>query len=302
MVDAKCSKCKSTTENTYAIQCCKCNKWTHTKCISMSKATLNSYEKELKNQNGKRWFCQPCEPRTEKVKRPSLGTTSSPNPVKVSEGSSGYTLNDVMKKLENIDDKYTILLEKYEEQIAINHKLRVELDELKHRVDGLHQQKYQEKTNNQNNTNDALEEIREREHRKRNLVVYGVEEMNSEEPEERKCHDVNIIKKLLESQRVEVETNNIKVYRIGRRENGKVRPVRVILNSFEEVKKVFLKAKDIKKTTKYSGLSFSSDRTKQEQNEYQAKKEELKNRMEKGEKDLKIKYVKGKPQILKIKN
>jgi len=63
--------------------------------------------------------------------------------------------------------------------------------------------------------------------------------MNSEEPEERKCHDVHIIKKLLESQRVEVETNNIKVYRIGRRENGKVRPVRVILNSFEEVKKFF---------------------------------------------------------------
>lgn len=46
--------CKKSTTNSYALVCCKCDKWNHAKCIGMSIASLKNYEKELKNNEGRR--------------------------------------------------------------------------------------------------------------------------------------------------------------------------------------------------------------------------------------------------------
>ena len=81
-----------------------------------------------------------------------------------------------------------------------------------------------------------------------------------------------------------------------------MRPVKVILSSEDEVKKIVTKGREIRKIPTYAKVTFSSDKTKKQLTEYKILKESLKKRMEDGEQDIKIKYIRGEPRIMKIKN
>lgn len=259
----------------------------------MSKSSLLTYEKELKSTSGKRWLCQPCEPKGEVVKRPSVGAVHTPS-------KNEYTLNDVMDKLCEMDSKYNSLLEKFEEQALINEKLMTKIQQLEIKIARLEQQ--DSHTTPIENTKEAIQEISEREYRKKNLMLFGVDELNSDEPEERKAHDMDITRKILEAACPEVIKDGLKVYRIGKREQGKTRPVKVLMETEEDVKKVIKKAVITKTNKQFAKLAFSTDKTKQQLAQYKLVREELKRRSVAGEENLKIRYVKGEPRIIKLKN
>ena len=130
----------------------------------------------------------------------------------------------------------------------------------------------------ENDAAEALQEINERNYKNKNPIIFGIQEMNSDEPEERKAHDLSSVQSIFESTCSEVQTNRIKVYRLGKREEGKVRPVKVIMRSEEEVKQIILKGKDIRKKARYAKLVFTSDKTKKQLNEYKLVREEMKRR------------------------
>lgn len=307
-LDVKCPACKATTENTYAIKCCKCAKWNHIRCVNLTRARLNFYEKEMKDPVGQRWSCQLCgddkRSEVEVVKRPSMGavavnaSTNSPA-LKKKESEKEYTLKDVMEKLEVIDDKYTNLLQKYEEQMIINENLLLEIEKLKEKVTKLESE---EPVAPSGHAAEAIHELKDRDYKRKNLIVFGLKELDSEEAEERKAHDMGAISTMLESNFTEVSRDKLRVYRIGRREQGKVRPVRVIMASETDVRKVIKHASNIKNSPQYLGLGFSTDKTKQQLQEYKLIKEELKNRVDKGGENLCIRYIRGKPKIVLVKN
>ena len=78
---------------------------------------------------------------------------------------------------------------------------------------------------------EALEEKEreelERENRVRNFVVFQAKESESDKSEERIRHDEDLVKELLTEIQVEVTVE--KVIRLGRRESGKLRPLKVAL-------------------------------------------------------------------------
>lgn len=304
--DIRCPECKATTENTYALKCCKCAKWNHIKCVNVNKAKLNFYEKEMRNPNGQRWCCKPCETKSnEIVKRPSMGEIKSPTASSsansdLKKSYTEYTLNDVMEKLEVIDVKYTNLLQKYNEQIAINENLLLEVEHLKGKVTKLECKVHEEQSSS--SAIETIQELKDREYKRKNLIIFGVKELSSDEPDERKTHDMRAISQMLESQCTEVSRENLRVYRIGRREQGKVRPVRIIMACEADVQKVIKKALNIKSNHLYSGLGFSIDKTKQQLQEYKRIKDDLKKRVDEGGENLMIKYVRGQPKIVQAKN
>lgn len=257
----------------------------------MTLSTLNGYEKELKNPSGKRWFCQPCEPKSDYVKRPSIGPTETPK-----KHDKEYTLHDVMEKLEELNGKYASLLQKYEEQLTENEHLKSEIKQLSKRVENIEQHCPE------NKSVEALQEMHERNYKKKNLIIFGIKEMNSDEPEQRKAHDTSTVQSIFQSTCPEVQVNQLKVYRLGKHEQGKMRPVKVIMSSEDEVKQIMIKGKDIRKNTHYAKLAFSSDKTKKQLAEYKLIKEEMKRRSEAGEENLRIKYIRGEPKIMKLKN
>ncbi|KOB74063.1 Uncharacterized protein OBRU01_09918 [Operophtera brumata] len=85
-------------------------------------------------------------------------------------------------------------------------------------------------------TNAILEELVEREHRATNVILVGVEEFASDIGLDRKLHDESSVSKILQ------EVNNggdyskkvVSVQRLGRREDGKTRPIKVVLTSRQD--------------------------------------------------------------------
>lgn len=93
--------------------------------------------------------------------------------------------------------------------------------------------------------------------------------------------------------------DNIKAVRLGRRNDGKVRAVKVSLNSREDALKI-IRNKIKLRNSKYN-IIIALDQTIMQQNYYKKIKAELDERTNQGE-NLKIKYFNGVPQIITQKN
>ena len=85
------------------------------------------------------------------------------------------------------------------------------------------------------------------------------------------------------------------VNRIGVREDGKTRPVRVVLADVADKSKVLKKLQVLKNSEEqadqdiFREVHLSSDNTRKQREEFKTAKDELEKRIQKGEKDLMIK-------------
>lgn len=125
-------------------------------------------------------------------------------------------------------------------------------------------------------------------------MVYNAKESVSSNLSERIEADRAVVKEVLQNLGMENKSENIiKVLRVGRGNTKKARPIKVILSSSQMVK-------DILKTKSRlygSDLRISLDLTKIQQEQLRVIKAELKNRQEKGEKNLTIRYINGVPKV-----
>lgn len=255
----------------------------------MPTATLNIFNKELKIQNGKRWFCKACDENV--TRRISVGTPNTPT-----SSQTNYTLADVMSKLESLETKIEgmekwqmELSELYEEQKTINNELRDEINYLKNEVAQL-----KSKRDSSETSQSTIREIDEREAKKVNLMVFGCIENGDEHND--KASVTNMIKAVCP----EIDTSKIKAKRLGIKRNDRPRPIRVTLNSEQEVRSMFFKAKELIKNPTYKNYALGFDKTKQQIEEYKNIKAELERRLAKGEQNLKIKYFRNVPKIICI--
>ncbi|KAK4325414.1 hypothetical protein Pmani_004009 [Petrolisthes manimaculis] len=77
-----------------------------------------------------------------------------------------------------------------------------------------------------------LDELNERKNKESNIIVYGVPESKSQVIRERINHDRTFTLDLMNNCQVHCDAAKIiKVMRVGKRENGKLRPMRVIISS-----------------------------------------------------------------------
>lgn len=146
-------------------------------------------------------------------------------------------------------------------------------------------------------TNAILEELVEREHRAANVILVGVEECASDIGLDRKLHDESSVSKILQ------EVNNggdyskkvVSVQRLGRREDGKTRPIKVVLNSRQDAVLVLKNKNKAKKEVR-----LYDDKTPMQREELNQLRDSLKKRVENGESNITIRYVKGAPKIVAI--
>lgn len=222
-----CNVCKSSTSNTYAIGCTKCPTWYHIKCVGINVATLNGYQKELKNINGRRWTCKSCSSHSNK----SLTEENKREP----------TLTDIWKKLESMENKYSNLFKLYEEQVKINEELRAEITNIKQQMKG------DTPPQIALGPTDAINEINERDRRKNNIMIFGCTEVDEEGESEKE-----LVEEILKATGAEVDTSKVKLFRVGKKHMDKPRPIRVICNSQREARNVFFKTKDLIKNLSIS--------------------------------------------------
>lgn len=160
---------------------------------------------------------------------------------------------------------------------------------------------YSRSTIHQDNFEEILEEMHQRNIRKSNLVIFGVKEQDQEllalnRAELDKTEIVNIL------HAIDPEANvlNIKPIRLGHFNTTKIRPIKISLDDEKHVHNIIRKVNILKNNRTYKNISVSFDRTPRQIEHYRTVKKEFIERKEAGEHNLKIKYVKGIPKIIAL--
>lgn len=263
-------------ENVHAMECSKCKKWIHKKCTGLSNEDYSKTCEKVKKK-GHKWLCKFC-------------VSATPNATKTLK--TDYSIADVMQKLEKMDNGNQELLKMFDVQRKINQDLRAEIDQLKEQVRNLTLHRGEEA-----NPLQTLREIDDREARKCNLMIFGCDETASDED---KHLDTELAQEIIGAVCPEIDTSKIRALRVGKGDQNRKRPIRVKLGSSRDARNIFFKAKEIVKQEKYKHIAVGFDKTKREIEEYRALRGEMQTRVENGETNLRIKYFRNMPKIIKI--
>nr|CAI5840816.1 unnamed protein product [Callosobruchus analis] len=202
-----CNICrKKVQDNQDGLLCEKCLIWKHRVCIDMS---TRAYEQISKSTQP--WFCDPCK-------------KADGDKQKQSTSGSVVTLEDVMDKLIKMETKYDVLMKKYNEQVAINEKLQVDIVKIKSQLNK------QEQLNLRNN-----------------VIIQGIPQKSNE-------NVTDIVKTI--SEKLEVQNvSNFIAYRLGNGSGDGSRPIKIEFSD-ENSKLKFMKSKKrLKLTSKDLGFN-----------------------------------------------
>lgn len=137
---------------------------------------------------------------------------------------------------------------------------------------------------------DIIEEIRQREIRSKNVIIYNIDESNDK-------NDLKTICSILIH--ASIPKKNIKIQRIGEKKPEIKRGIKLKLTSPKEVQKIFSNIQKIKPHLSENSY-ITSDKTPSQNKYYKNIKSELQDRVEKGETNIKIKWIKNILKIIQI--
>lgn len=161
------------------------------------------------------WTCEDCKNKTNKI----LQSTKQ------------YTIADVMDKLNDMDNKYQTLFEKYNQQVKINKELKDDLKRIQIQLNTMEQKEI-------NN----------------NVMLYGIPYKKNENVRE-------IVKNVGNHIQVPVNEEEFTAIRVGRNDQGdntKNNPIRVIFRNAELKKGLMKSPKKISLNAENLGLGGSS--------------------------------------------
>lgn len=141
-------------------------------------------------------------------------------------------------------------------------------------------------------------EMVERENRKRNLLIFGLIESESKKPEERKRDDLEAVKSAILTIHEAFILENVKIFRLGPYQAGRLRPVKVVFPTKAEAGKVLKKKNEVPKN---SGWYIKYDQTSMERAYLKQLISELEQRKIEGE-NIEIRYINNIPKIIKSKD
>ncbi|KAL3277914.1 hypothetical protein HHI36_013255 [Cryptolaemus montrouzieri] len=196
----------------------------------MPSSRLTYYANQGKIDNGDKWICGECEKEDTENKSVII-----PDPNELPSEKGGYTINDVMLKLINIEQKmeeqYEGLLHKYDRQVATNEKLKKEIDEIKYKL------------GTKINRNEQIPLTK-------NIIIKGVTKGDEKE------NLTMIVSTVAQKLCVPIENNTIVAcYRLGKTKTGEKTPIKVVFNN-EQIKQKIIKAQK-KKERKIEDLGLN---------------------------------------------
>lgn len=144
-----------------------------------------------------------------------------------------------------------------------------------------------------------IQEIQEREKRKNNIIIYGSRESNCDSNKKQIDLDTVLIKEMCDE--LKLSDDDLKVFRLGRFDPTKTdskRPIRVTFSNESRVVSVLRGLSKLRKVPSFSNVSIYRDRTPMQAQLHKDMKAKLVQRLDDGETNLVIKYVKGVPSIV----
>lgn len=304
-----CGACNQViSKKQYSILCFSCDRWNHIKCVDLSVAQVKFFDTELRKEKGDRWNCPPClrhTVRLSQASRKSLTPGFGQPEIAAPKISKPVTLEDIMIKLNHMEGQYNDLLFKYNQQIEVNESLQTEIAKLNSKVDHLEHamEKHVPSSSNTVSSDDFFRECYERETRKKNVIIFGQPEPDNSSTTQQV--DSESVKEILSYICPNVNTSNIvKVVRLGKilspASGVKPRPIKIVLSDNDISSEVLRRSPEIRQHPQLKHLTITSDKTPRQQIEYKTARQQLLERRQAGETDIKIKFVRGVPAVVKV--
>ena len=148
---------------------------------------------------------------------------------------------------------------------------------------------------------DVVQEVLERQKRSSNIIVFNVPEHAESIPRsEGLDKDKRFVSEVLNSVDHEYDYANFHCQRLGKFNASRITPIKVFLNSEQDVSNIIRKAKNLITTEQYKNIRLSYDRTPKQLDFYKQLKQEMNDRIRQGETNLKIRYYNGSPRIVRL--
>lgn len=257
-----CGKCKvEVKKKDNAIMCDLCKKWFHAGC---GKCSLSLY-KVLKEEEDQLWFCPACKPNMVQA---------------CAEVKRLREENTMMKKqMQELREKYDELTEnfkkseegwKLKEEGLVNKAVKEAVVKMEKLLDKSERQR---------------EEKEDRERRRKNLIVFNMPESDKQLGKDREKEDVErcdlVFNNILQVEGCKIE----KVFRLGKKQEGKIRPTLVKLEEEHSKWHIISKAKNLKQEEDevIKRLIIALDMTPQQREEDFKLRQELRRKREEGE-------------------
>lgn len=148
-----------------------------------------------------------------------------------------------------------------------------------------------------------IQEISDRERRKNNIIVIGAREAACETNNEQIGLDTKLVHDICST--LNVKTDGLSISRLGKFDRSNAnrrRPIKVSFSSESSIKTVLRNISKLKANPTFANISIFRDRTPMQLQLHKDAKSELNNRLQDGEKDLRIKYSKGIPKVVSSLN
>lgn len=267
----KCSKCsqKITADDDFIYcDCCK-NAYHNTKnCFIMT--TTEARALQLKNQRLVVYFCDSCMGIFKQAPLLLKRISSLENEI--------VELKNELKEL-----KDTVSSNNHQELPEEFEKLKSDLGKIQMNSHG-----------SQPNNEDIANEVYERQRRSKNIMIFNLPEVASNSRDSDSSIVSEIFKDITSD---EIQINN--VMRIGKKNRNGARALKIVLEDAQDA--LFL-VRNKSKVNKERKIYLAADQTPMQLSKLKSLKEELATRSERGEKNLKLKYINGQPRIVEQKN
>lgn len=263
-----------------ALLCDKCrSKWACTSCLGIQKSVY----KALHSNQHVMWLCQQCRSGN------TIGAGATPKQL-----SEGVNTPDIASMLATMMQQ----LQRVEEKLDSKANAR-DLEQLSERVSALEEKcsksenpipasgvRDQLKTVVQDQVEQALDDYRDREARKLNLILFNASESDKVEIEERKSDDLELANKIIEATGSTVSPLT-KIIRLGPRAEDKIRPMKVAVETVNDKWKILNGARRLKETD-FRNVGIAMDLSKHQRAARKQLKQDLETRRNNGERNLSI--------------
>lgn len=210
--------------------------------------------------------------------------------LKTSNGKIISSINSHNEKFNRLEKKFDDLFKNFSIIMEENRNLKLKIGNIEERISSIENNR----NLNQHSSfeHDVIEELMDRQVRSNNVILFNLPENENES-------DLENIKNILSN--LNENIGNFTFSRLGKIKStipDRPRPVKVRLTEQSDVFTILRSQRNLKNSTQWSNIHFSSDKTIKQRDEMANLRKTLQNRRGKGEQNLIIKYVKGIPKII----
>ena len=222
-------------------------------------------------QKNLHWFCQQCN-------LPAVKAVKTDNEIE-------QKCKEYMIKLGS-ELRTELKGEVHDVQTSLEDKIEVEIDKMNKKIENIqmHSRSILNKDwecKKEEETERLLEEMRNREARKLNLIIFNLEESKADTGDERKSHDEEAIRKMLANIGAPVPFS--RATHLGKREDPSIkraRPLRITTSNVADQHKILRTATQLKSLPPYHNIYINRDQTPLEQRHWRKLLEERRKKTE----------------------